>query len=49
MRSVEGPKGTKDAFYGKGKDKKMSWFRDLFIFKIRCIYSISKKKCSILN
>ena len=49
MRSVEGPKGTGDAFYGNEKDKKTSWFRDLFIFKLRCIYSTSKKKCSVLN
>ena len=49
MRSVEGSKGTRDSFYGNGRDKKTSWFRDVFIFKIRCIYSTSKKKCSVLN
>ena len=33
MRSVEGSKGTRDSFYGNGRDKKTSWFRDVFIFK----------------
>ena len=32
-------KALTDAFYGCEKEKKTSWFSDLFIFQRRCIYS----------
>ena len=41
-------KGLTDAFYGCEKEKKISWFGDLFRFKRRCIYS-SSKGCSVVN
>ena len=39
FRSVKGPKRANRPFYGYERDTKSSWFIDLFILKIRCIYS----------
>ena len=48
FRFVRDLKGLTGAFYGFKKDKKTSWFSDLFIFKRRCIYS-SEKGCKVLK
>ena len=42
LRFVRDLKGLTGAFYGCKKDKKTSWFSDLFIFKRQCIYSSEK-------
>ena len=47
FRSVKGPKRANRPFYGYERDTKSSWFIDLFILNLRCIYG-SQKGCSVL-